>query len=408
MAASAAPEEPPALPDASAPGADRPRPAPSEAADTPWDPELAEALMRIYEEDAAKWRATIARARTTASAGARNLRARDGDPPLGRKFATAERAGTLIAATIARLEVLEARFAATLAALAQRSDAPNLGAFEAQIADVVARLESLRSELDRLETLGRSVSDLAARLEVADPQRTRAASANALGEASAPVAQLQATAASTAQVASPPWLARLDALEVLLGGYAAERRRGEEALAGALRAIEAALAQIADAGATTPEADLRQRAATPWSKEHAPEDEDHRLLVAAYAEGTRVLGEDALEPALDAADYARGPGFEAETEEQGSAPVGNLGAAARRASRPPPGGFATKVLARLNQLAGLRRSALTRSRAHEGEGAAEPFGVTVRDRRLFAITAAAAALAAHGIWFSPAISRLAL
>src|SRR5262249_62041937 len=56
--ATPAPEGPPAMSGAKTPPgrAEVPQPSLGEAQDTPWDPELAEALMRVWEQDAAQWR----------------------------------------------------------------------------------------------------------------------------------------------------------------------------------------------------------------------------------------------------------------------------------------------------------------------------------------------------------------
>jgi hypothetical protein len=374
--------------------AEVPQPSLGEAQDTPWDPELAEALMRVWEQDAAQWRENAAARPAWSQRVHREPVAPQSAEAQRRRDVAASEGGaaaTGIATTVARLEVLEARFAETLTAVAQSGGAASLEALGGPIGDLVARLEGLRSQLDRLESVERNVSELAARLNFADPRRRNAAAPEAPHETSA--AALRQLGAAT----GPPWRERFDALEALLSAYASERRRGEEALAGALRAIEAALARIAEAAAAS-DTGSHQREAMRSTAERALEDEDRRLLVAAYAEGTRVLGEDALEPALDAANYARFP--TAGTERGAARGLGPAGIyegapAAARAS------LVAKLFSKLHELARPRRHTWGTDGPYGGDRVAGVFGAT-RERRLFAIAAIAAALAAYGLWFARA------
>jgi hypothetical protein len=96
--------------------------------------------------------------------------------------------------------------------------------------------------------------------------------------------------------AAPQSPQRLDGLEELLHRYMDERRRGEEATASALRTMEETLANILDRHVVAgPE--QADESLPPFmhhlARHHEVEDTDRDSLVAAYAEGTRVLGHDA-------------------------------------------------------------------------------------------------------------------
>jgi localization factor PodJL len=299
--------------------------APLAVEDGPWDRESAEALTRAYEASEAEWQEALAGHQMHERAAICRPAPRAAPPPaelghdgawLEQRFAAiAERlqqslagdnALTSLAAMNSRLDGLEERFGAALTTVAQRSDVAGLRLMEAHIAELTTQFETLRAQLDRLDTIDGTLRDLAARLDHhAGPQPCAAVSEGALHDLLDSVSQR--VAASLAAAHAPPSSQRLDALEELLHRYSDERRRGQEATASALRSIEETLSHIFDrhVAAGPEQADENM---PPFlhhlARPRAVDDADRHALVEAYAEGARVLGHDALETVLDAADYA--------------------------------------------------------------------------------------------------------
>jgi localization factor PodJL len=293
-------------------------------ADGPWDRETAEALTRAYEESEAEWQRTRANQQAMNRAETMHRQA----PPVAapaaagrgideRFAAIADRlqqslagvsAPTSVDAMIDRLDRLEERFGSALMTVAQRSDVDGLRLMEAHIAELTTQFETLRSQLDRLDAIDGTLRDLAARLDVQAGSQRPVVTDVALQDVIDTVSQRVAASMAAMQAAAAPQSPqRLDGLEELLHRYMDERRRGEEATANALRTMEETLGNILDRHVVAgPE--QADESLPPFmhhlARHHEVEDTDRDSLVAAFAEGTRVLGHDSLEPVLDAADYA--------------------------------------------------------------------------------------------------------
>ena len=218
------------------------------------------------------------------------------------------RAPTSVAAMNDRLDRLEERFGSALMTVAQRSDVDGLRLMEAHIAELTTQFDTLRSQLDRLDAIDGTLRDLAARLDFQAGLQRPVVTDVALQDVIDTVSQRVAASMAAMQAAAAPQSEqRLDGLEELLHRYMDERRRGEEATASALRTIEESLGSILDRPVAAGPEQVEERM-PPFmhhlAPHHAVEDTDRDSLVEAYAEGARVLGHDALEPVLDAADYA--------------------------------------------------------------------------------------------------------
>jgi localization factor PodJL len=300
-----------------------------------WDAQSAEALTRICEM-----------AHAESPANRRPSNRANSDKP---RWQTHARPSPPPAPTLAYDEAwLEARFAGIAAqlqqSLAESNPAKPLAALDRRLARLEDRLETLFAEMsvrlggEWLELIEEHIRGLAghfeatsrqlARLDAFDEQLRELSRANSeqlqwsrsqsAGLRVDTIAALIDSAAErTASRLAAAWPAaaaaipegdgtRIDALEVLMQDYIAERRRGEETTAGTLRTIEEALARVLDrvsametAGAAAFAAGFDDAAGRDGF------DAESDRLAEAYATGARILGQTPSAPTLDAADYAR-------------------------------------------------------------------------------------------------------
>jgi hypothetical protein len=250
----------------------------------PWDAETAEALTRVCEVAAVEDDKRSRRQRPLPA------------PP--------EAAANSEAPQTARTQALEARLAALAERLQQalpRLDpAQWLGPIDARIAElereVATALERVSApcEPNGLSTVEAMVRDLASR---AEQTRTELARLNVIeGHLREMVAQLKSfDAADKPRAALPathpanPQGDRTHTLEGLLKACAAARRQDARTAVGVLQSIHHAIADIVerlDAQANNDELSFGA-AAFGGSDPHA----DHDLLLKAYREGARALGE---------------------------------------------------------------------------------------------------------------------
>jgi localization factor PodJL len=289
--------------DRTAPGRDRPEPkdSPRDAgrariADAPieppqyfdpaepWDAQSAEALMQLYDsgegylhprpEDEPARRAREAQIATPAKEPASHdnawLEARLAEMAERLQNSLTEMNPDKAAAHLnRRLDAIEERFNEALSHVVQRSDLDGLKLIEAHVIELAAHVEHTRGRLDRINAIDDQMQSLARRLEEGDHQR-------------------------------------LDALEKLLQDYVAERRKGEDRTASALRGLEDVVSRMGESveamEAQKPAPDLSFSVfGTPGLVEPAIESGS---LSQVYADARRLLEPMAYRSSLDAADYA--------------------------------------------------------------------------------------------------------
>jgi hypothetical protein len=253
-------------------------------ADSPWDRQAAEALMRVYELAAREERSTPS-PRPARGRPARPPQAAPGHAAEARLLALADG----LEAALARLDPtqwlgpLDQRVrelqATALTAAPPLPDRQGLGGVETLIGDLSRRLDATRSgELARLDAID-------ARLE----------QMLALGERAQTAAEAAAVSAArhspgNVGLASERHVA--ETCEGLLKACASARRQDARTALGVLKSIHDALAGLSDR-LDVGQADAlpREAGAMAGNDPHA----DHDLLLKAYQEGARALGQTVTE-----------------------------------------------------------------------------------------------------------------
>ena len=302
-------------------------PAPADAEEL-WDPQSAEELMRAYEAAEAEFSRAAEQPRTpqvrqwpneTAAAGPQaapshdqawlEARLADISASLHRSLADIDPTPSL-AALDQRLDLFEQRLEGAFGDIALDTGRGDLKLMDAHIAELAEHFQTIRQQLTRLDAMDDQLRELANALD--GQQQPPGAEAAALREDDI-AALIDTTAERVASrfAASMPADAggqgRIDSLEGMLQDYVAERRRSEETSAGILRTIEDALVRIIDRVETMDTA----KPATPSPalgdiRDRDEVEAEHDRLAEAYAVGARVLGHQATEPSLHAADYVAG------------------------------------------------------------------------------------------------------
>jgi localization factor PodJL len=291
--------------------------------DEPWDPQSAEELMRIYEavdDESARPQAHAHRCSQWQSQNFTGAKAPE--PPahdaawLEARFAaiaalveralTDARPAKVLADLDRRLDQFERRLDRALGDMALGGGRGDLKLIDAHLVEFAGHVEAVREQLARLDAMDAQLRELARALEGAESPRADHGPwhQDAIAELINSAAERAASKVAASLPAAGGGQDRVDALEVLVGDCVAEHRRSEEASAGVLHSIEAALMRIVD----RIEAMEAMMAAPPASADRASAEPDgleveHDRLAEAYAEGARVLGQHVLEPTLDAADY---------------------------------------------------------------------------------------------------------
>jgi len=282
----------------------------------PWDTRSAEELMRVYE--AVNAEAVAQRATRNphpwpsqaAAPAATELPLRDAtwlETRFAEIAALIERAladanpAPALASLDRRLDQFERRLDGALGDMAPAAGRGDLKLIDAHLVEFAGQVEVVRQQLNRLDTIDAQLRELA--LAIEGGEQGRAGPSSLSKDAVAELIDSAAERAAGKVVQSLPALGenRIDTLEALVRDHVAERRRNDEASAGVLNSIEDALVRIVD----RVEAMEGKPAAC---AEGATRDCDglqaeHDRLAEIYAEGARVLGQPALPPTLDAADY---------------------------------------------------------------------------------------------------------
>jgi hypothetical protein len=283
------------------PGAPRPvaavAPSTPAAAD-PWDAETAEALTRVCEiaaleerQRAAGRRAPLARPTATPAeppatrASGLDARLADLTDRLNQALPGLDPAQWLDPLD-QRVRQLDRAGAAPAGRATIAPEVPSLGGVETLIGDLAVQVEHTRAELGRLDAIEGHLREVIGRLK-----------------------DLTATAkvAPLAPAEPTPERDAADRLEALLKGSLAARRQDARAAVGVLKSIHHAVGQITDRlDALRP----GERAADQGLAGQTDPDADRDLLLKAYREGARALGEtlpDAGYEPLEAAADGRGP-----------------------------------------------------------------------------------------------------
>ncbi len=248
----------------------------------PWDAETAEALMRVCEvatlEDYGRKPDRRSRRQPKLVANAVTPGAAGGNAVEARLTDVAERLqqalprldlGQWLEPIEQRLRQLELQVHTAFKETSTGPDAHRLGTVETSIRDLAVRIEHTRAELARFDAIEAHLREVLAQLKgfQATPR---------------PVGALAAA------LRPGPDGDQTDTLEALLKSCAAARRQDARSAVGALQSIRQAIAQIVD------------RLDTPRGGEPAPvvaamgETDPHAdrdLLLKAYREGARALGE---------------------------------------------------------------------------------------------------------------------
>src|SRR5262245_8473453 len=257
------------------------RPASTEAG--PWDAETAEALTRICEvaavEDDKRGRgqrprpapgltaAKSAAPQTTMPTQALEARLAALAEGLQQALPRLDPAQWL-GPIDARIVELERELATALQRVSVRCEANGLSSIEAMIRDLVSRTEHTGAELARLDAIEGHLREMVTQLKEA---------------AGKPRAALPATQQAT------PQGDRTQTLEGLLKACAAARRQDARTAVGVLQSIHQAIADIVERLDAQANNDELSFGATAFggSDPHA----DHDLLLKAYREGARALGQ---------------------------------------------------------------------------------------------------------------------
>ena len=256
----------------------------------PWDAETAEALTRVCEvaafedhrtgpshrlgrepvQDAIGSAATVSRTGLEARLAALAERLQQALPRLD--------PAQWLAPIDTRIGQLEHDLTAALQAVSARSDAHGLGRLEALVRDLATRAQHTGSELARLDAIEQHLAEVLAQLKSFD-------------------ALVNASAALPA-APSPPRPGAQTTLDELLKACAAARRQDARTAVAVLRSIHHALAEVVERLNSAP---CAASALTATAGTEADPYGDHDLLLKAYREGARALGE-------SVADAAQEPG----------------------------------------------------------------------------------------------------
>jgi localization factor PodJL len=290
--------------------------------DEPWDPQSAEELMRVYEAVSAETAAPGPQVKVhprpwsnqpAAAAAAPEPPLRDAawlEARFAEIAALIERASTdadpapALASLDRRLDQFERRLDSALGDMATGAGRGDLKLIDAHLVEFASQVEAVRQQLGRLDTIDAQLRELAHTFEGAE--QARAGHSSPSEDAVAELIDSAAERAASKVAQSLPELGehRIVALEALVRDHVAERRRSEEASAGVFHSIEDALVRIVDR-VEAMEAMKAEPAACAdcEARERDGLQAEHDRLAEAYAEGARVLGQPALQPTLDAADY---------------------------------------------------------------------------------------------------------
>jgi localization factor PodJL len=300
-----------------------PLPVLSPSEDEPWDRQSAEELMRIYEamDDEPARAGPQAHAHRCPQWRSDDLAGAKASEPPPHDAAWLEARFAAIAALVERA-LTDARPAKVLADLDRRLDQferrldralgdmasggrGDLKLIDAHLVEFAGHVEAVREQLARLDAMDAQLRELARALERAEKPRASHGPwhEDAVAELINSAAERAASKVAASLPAAGGGQDRVNALEVLVGDCVAEHRRSEEASAGVLHSIEAALLRIVDRLEA-----MEAMMAAPAPADSVPPEPDgleveHDRLAEAYAEGARVLGQQVLEPTLDAADY---------------------------------------------------------------------------------------------------------
>jgi localization factor PodJL len=282
----------------------------------PWDTRSAEELMRVYE--AVNAEAVAQRATRNphpwpsqaAAPAATELPLRDAtwlEARFAEIAALIERAladanpAPALASLDRRLDQFERRLDGALGDMAPAAGRGDLKLIDAHLVEFAGQVEVVRQQLNRLDTIDAQLRELA--LAIVGGEQGRAGPSSLSKDAVAELIDSAAERAAGKVVQSLPALGenRIDTLEALVRDHVAERRRNDEASAGVLNSIEDALVRIVD----RVEAMEGKPAACAEGATRGCDglQAEHDRLAEIYAEGARVLGQPALPPTLDAADY---------------------------------------------------------------------------------------------------------
>ncbi|HEY7083932.1 MAG TPA: hypothetical protein VH519_03875 [Hyphomicrobiaceae bacterium] len=299
-----------------------PSPTVPSSEDDPWDPQSAEALMRVYEAVGVEAAIPDRRARPDSRASSSRpapptepaapsdvpgqmpwLEARFAEIAVLIERALADANPALALASLdRRLDQFERRLDGALGNLAPAAGRGDLKLIDAHLVEFAGQVEALRQQLSRLDSIDAQLRELAHALESGQQARSglSALTQNAVAELIDNAAERAAS--KVAQSLAPLGERRIDTLEALVRDHVAERRRSEEASANVLHSIEDTLVRIVD---RVEAMEAVQPAACADSAVRASDglEADHDRLAEVYAEGARVLGQPTLSPTLDAADY---------------------------------------------------------------------------------------------------------
>jgi hypothetical protein len=274
--------------------------APSTMAETdPWDAETAEALTRVCEIAALEDRQRPSGRR----AGLVRPADSPPEPPAPRTSGLDARLADLadrlqqalpglaaaqwLGPLDQRVRQLEQAMALASTRPMRPSEAGSLADVETLIRDLAVQVEQTRAELGRLDAVDEHLRDMIAQLK-------------GLAATAKPVA-LAPTEPSAER--DPPYR-----VEALLKSSLAARRQDARAAVGVLKSIHHAVGQIADRLDGLRPA---ERSAEPGLAGQTDPDADRDLLLKAYREGARALGEtqpDAAYEPLEVAEGGRAPG----------------------------------------------------------------------------------------------------
>ena len=257
----------------------RPR-RPSLGAPDPWDADSAEALTRVWEMAAgedlkrAKPRRPAAKSEVASAAAAVTGSERGGSDALeARLVRIADRLAAglprpdpqqWLAPLEARVRQLECRVAAAMQEATGRPERQSLDAVEAQLGGLVKAIDEAREELCRLDAIETQLGEMVQQLKSLK------------------------TAAKVFAAAARPRSADATRVDGLIKACASGRRQDARVAVDVLKSIHHAIADIADRLNQTDGAPAHLEAPAPGGTDpHA----DRDLLLKAYREGARALGE---------------------------------------------------------------------------------------------------------------------
>jgi len=281
---------PPSQP-AAAPSRHPPAHGPSGSAETdPWDAEMAEALTRVCEIAALEDHRRSARRPprppapaaepTTPSASALDARLAELAQRLQQALPRLDLAQWL-GPIEARVRQLEREVATAQAQAGHRPDASGFEAVETRMTELAFLVERTSTELGRLDDMDAHLREVIAQLK-------------------------KLSAATTApRAASEPGQASAEPLEAMLKSSLTARRQDARTAVGVLKSIHHAVGEITERLDQWRSGERPAEAAGIGYQ--SDPDTDRDLLLKAYREGARALGETPPEAASDLAGLAPGP-----------------------------------------------------------------------------------------------------